>query len=53
MYIYIYITKQRDIYDTIYIYICDGYQQQQPIVITRCFMGFTQSSDDYTILFNL
>ena len=37
----------------IYIYICDGYQQQQPIVITRCFMGFTQSSDDYTILFNL
>ena len=37
----------------IFIYICDGYQQQQPIVITRCFMGFTQSSDDYTILFNL
>ena len=51
--IYIYITKQRDIYDTIYIYICDGYQQQQPIVITRCFIGFTQSSDYYTILFNL
>ena len=35
------------------IYFCEGYQQQQPIVITRCFMGFTQSSDDYTILFNL
>ena len=34
-------------------YICDGYQQQQPIVITQCFMCFTQSSDDYTILFNL
>ena len=34
-------------------YICDGYQQEQPIVITRCFMGFTQSSDDYTILFYL
>ena len=34
-------------------YIYDGYQQQQPIVITQCFMCFTQSSDDYTILFNL
>ena len=34
-------------------YICEGHQQQQPIVITRCFMGFTQSSDDYTILFYL
>ena len=31
-------------------YICEGYQQQQPIVITPCFMGFAQSSDDYTIL---
>ena len=37
----------------IYIYVCDGDQQQQPIAIARCFMGFTQSSDDYTILFNL
>ena len=37
----------------IYIYICEGYQQQQPTVITRCFIGFTQSSDDYIILFNL
>ena len=36
-----------------YISNCDGYQQQQPIVITRCFIGFTQYSDDYTILFNL
>ena len=38
IYIYIYI-----IY--IYIYsicnICEVYQQQQPIAITRCFMGFT------------
>ena len=34
-------------------YICEGYQQQQPIVITRCFMGFTQSPDDYTLLFYL
>ena len=34
-------------------YICDGYHQQQPIIITWCFIGFTQSSDDYTILFNL
>ena len=34
-------------------YICDAYQQQQPIVITRCFIGFTVSSDDYTTLFNL
>ena len=29
------------------------HQQQQPVVITRCFMGFNQSSDDYTILFCL
>ena len=48
-YIYIYIY----IYMYIYIYVCDGDQQQQPIAIARCFMGFTQSSDDYTILFNL
>ena len=43
------------VYTYIYIYahICEGCQQQQPIVITRCFMGFTQSSDDYyTILYN-
>ena len=31
------------------VYICEGYHQQQPIVIARFFMGFTQSSDDYTI----
>ena len=24
-------------------YICEGYQQQQPIVITWCFMGFYPS----------
>ena len=35
----------------IYIYTCEGYQQQQLIVITRYFMDFTQSSYDYTILF--
>ena len=34
-------------------YIWGGYQQQQPIVIKRCFMGFTQSSDDYAILLYL
>ena len=41
------------IYNMYNIYTYDGYQQQQPIVIARCFMGFTQSSDDYSILFNL
>ena len=29
-------------------YICEGYKQQQQILSTRCFMGFTQSSDDFT-----
>ena len=37
----------------LHIYFSEGYQQQQPIVITRCFMGFAQSSEDYAILFNL
>ena len=32
------------IYIYIYIYICGAYQQQQPIVITRCFMGFTHKT---------
>ena len=32
----------------IYIYICEGYQQQ-PIAITQCFMGWTQSSDGFTM----
>ena len=27
--------------------------EEQPTVTTRCFMGFTQSSDDYTVLFYL
>ena len=26
------------------IHICEGYQNQQPTVITWCFIGFTQSS---------
>ena len=34
-------------------YICEGYQQQQPISITVFHGGFTQSSDDYKILFYL
>ena len=61
IYIYIYINKQglscqhsqsAQCYQQSE-YICDGYHQQQPIIITWCFIGFTQSSDDYTILFNL
>ena len=28
--------------DYIYVYICEGYQQQ-PIFMTQCFMGWTQS----------
>ena len=33
------------------IYMGEGYQQQQqPIAITWCFIGFTQSSDDYTVV---
>ena len=33
--------------------IYEGYQQQQPIVITRRFVGFSLSPDDYKILFYL
>ena len=32
-------------------YICEGYQQQQPVIITWCFMCLTQSSGDYTYYF--
>ena len=35
------------------LHICEGFQQQQPIVIRQCFMDFTQSSGDHTILYYL
>ena len=34
--------------EILYIYIYEGYEQQ-PIAITQCFMGWTQSSDASTI----
>ena len=34
-------------------YVWEGYQQQEPNVITQCFMSFKQSLDRYTIPFYL